>query len=224
MDIPLARLRLRNRIIGMFPGLASAWERFRFAQVELKRYETEGFGGALPPVLKRAVIRKIALQNALTSFVETGTYLGDTPWRLRDVFDEIHTIELSPVLSAFAKQRFKDFPKIHVYQGDSGELMAEVVRKLRTPTCFWLDSHWSAGFTAKAKMNCPILRELEAIFQNCNVPYAILIDDAADFGGADDYPMMEHLIEFIARHNSSLRVFVENNIVSGLPPVKQAKA
>ncbi len=221
MNIPVSKLRLRNRIVAMLPGLAAAWERFRFGQVELKRYETEGLGGALPPVLKRALIRKIALQNGLTSFVETGTYLGDTPWRLLDLFAELHTIELSPILASLARERFKRFPKVHVYEGDAGELIFDVVQRLRTPTLFWLDSHWCAGFTARAKVNCPIFRELEAIFLHSVSPYAILIDDAADFGGANDYPMLQKLLEFIAQHNSSLRVFVENNIVFAIPQVSQ---
>jgi hypothetical protein len=218
MTVPVSKLRFRNQITRVFPRLTALWERFQFARLDLRRYELEGFGGALPPILKRATIRKCVLHHGLTTFVETGTYLGDTPWRLRDLFGEIHTIELSPVLATLAKQRFKSFPKIHVYEGDAGEIISEVVQKLSSPTCFWLDSHWSAGFTARAKVNCPIFSELEGIFLRCRVPYAILVDDAADFSGANGYPTLDSLKKFILGHNSQLRVFVENNIVFAVPP------
>ena len=218
-SIWIYRLKLRNYLTDLLPSLAVARQRLRFALVDLKRYETEGFRAPLPDILKRAVLRRVALESKCATLVETGTFLGDTPWQLRDAFLEIHTVEISPVLASLAKERFKRYPFIHCYEGDSGTLLAEIVPDLKTPTLFWLDGHYSHGNTGGAEIDCPILRELETIFSHCKVPYTILIDDARTYGHDKGMPPLEMLLEFIRRHNSNLRVFVENDMIFATPTV-----
>jgi hypothetical protein len=45
---------------------------------------------------------------------------------------------------------------------------------------FWLDRHYSGGFTAKGEKDCPIIEELDAISNGSHLKHSILIDDAGD--------------------------------------------
>ncbi len=211
------QIRRRNRLLQLFPRASTVWYQFRFLSSWFKKWETTGFSAPLPPLLKRAVIRKKALDYHCTALVETGTYVGDTPWYLRDVFQEIHTIEVSPMLAQLATQRFANFPHIHTHEGDSGKLLPEIVAKLTKPTLFWLDGHYSGGATSRAGTDTPICAELETIFQLCKVPYILLIDDARNFGTDNDYPTLDFLRDFISSRVKNLQVTVENDIIFVVP-------
>ena len=217
MHITPFKIRWRNRFYRYFPHTAAFIERIRFLRVHLKRYEQVGLTLPLPGLLKRAILLRVAREQACEALVETGTYLGDTPWQLRRAFKEIHTIEVNPELAGLARERFQGYPYIHAHEGDSGKLLFTVVPGLQSPTLFWLDGHYSAGITGRAESDCPIFEELRAIFELSKTPYAILIDDARCFGVDQDYPTIEALEKFILKHNNRLTVRVENDIIFVLP-------
>lgn len=84
-------------------------------------------------------------------FIETGTHLGDTLAYLahrRGV--NTTSIELDEAYYRAAKQRFARYRNVAVSQGDSGNLLPELVRVLHTPALFWLDGHYSGGNRARA--------------------------------------------------------------------------
>lgn len=211
------RIKLRNYVYRCLPPLAVARERIKFIGVYLRRYETEGFGAPLPSILKHAIIRRVALQNHCVVLVETGTFLGDTPWHLRNRFVEIHTIEIGHELAVLAGNLFKGHSHIHVYEGNSGEVLTQIVPRLKLPTIFWLDGHYSGGLTSGAEVDCPILQELKTIFSQCKVPYTILIDDARAFGHDRGYPTLQTLLNFISKSSHKLDVSIENDIIFATP-------
>jgi len=214
MEITPSLIRRRNRIAALFPRLVLLWEQIYFARKVLPRYEKEGFAPPLPAILKRAVIRKAALDNNCKILVETGTYAGNTPWNLKELFVELHTIEISPILVQLAKERFANIPQVHVHEGDSGSVLSQVVPNLTASTLFWLDGHYSGGVTGRTSVKeYVVFRELETIFSSCKVPYVILIDDARCFGTDEDYPSIEALRDFVARKNNALKVHVESDII-----------
>jgi hypothetical protein len=116
-------------------------------------------------------------------FVETGSYQGDGIIAASLVnFEEIHSIELSPKYFQFCKKRFASAPHVHVWQGDSGVVLEEVIRNIHEPITFWLDAHFSGNDTAKGETNNPILRELEIIKNHPIKSHVIFIDDVRLFG------------------------------------------
>ncbi len=94
---------------------------------------------------KRIFIRNIAKKTYISVFIETGTYLGDTINAVKDLFDEIYSIELDTKLADRAKKIFKKYSKIHIIEGDSGKILPKLLEKINKPALFWLDAHWSEG-------------------------------------------------------------------------------
>ncbi|MDD5318599.1 MAG: hypothetical protein PHF79_02140, partial [Candidatus Pacebacteria bacterium] len=89
-------------------------------KIELKKWKA----GELkypPSIVKQQVIRKEASLQKQKTFIETGTYLGDMLYAIRNDFDKIYSIELSNELFARAQKRFKRNKHIEIINGDSGE-------------------------------------------------------------------------------------------------------
>ncbi len=66
--------------------------------------------------------------------------------------------------------------------------LPEICRKLDGPSLFYLDGHYSGGFTGRGDKDSPIIEELNAILTNTNYPFKIVIDDARLFGIDPSYP------------------------------------
>ena len=203
----------RNTFHAMAPGLADGLESARAAEKYRRAVAQTGFQLPLPQFIKRSIIKKMLLELGCRAFVETGTYLGDTPWALRADLEEIHTIELSAELAAIARRRFRHYPNIHIVEGDSGEKLLNIVPQLKQKTLFWLDGHYSAGITAQGSVNCPIFAELKTILTGCQAPWVILIDDARCFGADKDYPSIPELQTCVSQLRPTASFTVENDII-----------
>jgi hypothetical protein len=107
------------------------------------------------PAFKHRIIRDYA--TGLESFVETGTYRGDTVEAVRSMFRSVWSVELSHDLAAAASERFAAAPNVQIVEGDSGEALPGILRDLRGPTLFWLDGHWCGGDTARGDTETPLL-------------------------------------------------------------------
>jgi hypothetical protein len=173
--------------------------------------------GNPPSGFKRQVIGKYAADYGLDIMVETGTFLGEMPFAMRNTFARIVTIELSLELYADAAIRFARFPHIECLQGDSGTLLPDVIAKIQEPCLFWLDAHYSKGQTACAEIETPVSTELEVIFSHPIRNHVILIDDARLFDGTHDYPRIEDLEKSVARARPDLHFSVEHDIIRILP-------
>lgn len=89
--------------------------------------------------LAGALMRALPLEV----FVETGTFKGDTVELVKTLFNEIHSIELSPELWAKAAKRFEGHHHVRVLHGDSPEKLREMHAELRDAgVLYWLDAHW----------------------------------------------------------------------------------
>lgn len=172
-----------------------AWVNYRRKQVADK---WEKAGSVLPPhYVKEQIIRTYQKRYHCDIFVETGTCYGEMVFAVRRLFNEIHTIELDHNLAEKAKKRFPRNRHIHVHQGDSALLLPQLLAKVDKPVLFWLDAHYSGGLTAKAALNTPIVAELTTIFKHRPNGHVILIDDAREFVGKNDYPALEELKKIV---------------------------
>ena len=130
------------------------------------------------------------------------------------MFAKAYTIELDPQLYASAQQRFSTLPNVEPLQGDSGEVLRDLLKQVDMPTLFWLDGHWSGGSTAKGKFETPIKEELRAILAHpLKDKHVVLIDDARCFDGTSDYPTIEQLRAMLDEPNASLRMEVKHDII-----------
>lgn len=190
--------RVRPLLIQLQPLLATAF-----------------YKGAVPHLVKQRIIREHARRFGLRTLVETGTYMGDMVWAMRDQFDEIHSIELDPKLYAMVSKRFKRYPHVHLYQGDSAKVLADVLSGLAGPSVFWLDGHYSAGITARGEIETPVLFEISHVFRDPRRGHVILIDDARCFGYRG-YPAMAELRALTAKQGG-LSFEVDEDVIRIFP-------
>lgn len=122
----------------------------------------------------------------LDVFVEGGTYRGGTTKRMSKSFREVFTIEKSDIMHEIAKKNLKNISNITMLKGDTREHLGKILDN-NDDILFWLDAHWSGGDTYGEEDECPLLEELETIF-NYPKNYVILIDDARLFLAPPPYP------------------------------------
>lgn len=151
----------------------------------MERAMTELF---MPAEKRREVLADYGAKFDLNVFVETGTNDGETPWVLKDNFNELHTIELGSRQYRLAVERFADYPHVHCHRGDSAVVLSRVLSKISEPALIWLDGHYSGPGTAQGSKNTPVVEELEAIFRDGR-PHVVLIDDARCFYGGAENPI-----------------------------------
>ena len=172
-----------------------------------------GKTGAAPDALKERLVRDYARRYCFMTLIETGTYRGDMLAAVEGSFDVLYSIELSPELHLRAVRRFKGKPKIRLLQGDSAQVLPEVLSKLAKPALFWLDAHYSAGVTARAFADTPIRAELAAVLAHPVSGHVILIDDARQFSPEFGYPTLEELEAFVFEQCPTREFIVEHDII-----------
>ncbi|QDU60977.1 hypothetical protein Pan216_18300 [Planctomycetes bacterium Pan216] len=129
-----------------------------------------------------ALVEHVQRLLPIATFVETGTFEGDTVARICDRFEEIHTVELSEPLHQRICERFSDVEKIHPAQGDSAQYLRDRAESWRDrPVLYWLDAHWCvADHTSGDTSQCPLIGEIEAL-RHLNEQSVLIIDDARFF-------------------------------------------
>jgi hypothetical protein len=161
--------------------------------------------------------RTVSIPCATDCFIETGTYRGDMTAAMARHFGEVHSIELGEDLFERAVQRFRGQPHVHIHHGDSASVLARVLADCSDPTLFWLDAHYSAGITARADKDTPVIEELSHIFRHPVKTHVILIDDARCFDGQGGYPSLPDLAEIVARDAPQLSMSVQADIIRLVP-------
>ncbi len=128
--------------------------------------------------LSRSFVAEIAKHFALSTFVETGTFRGDTIASLRHDFDELISIEISEDLHEKACGRFATHSNIILLRGDSASQLPRALGQRGDSGAFiWLDAHYSGSETAKGAHNTPIIQEVENIRRYGTGKDVIVIDD-----------------------------------------------
>ena len=178
-----------------------------------RAWEKQGRPSPPPHIIKEELIRDYAKTFNTSILIETGTYLGDMVHAMRKAFSRIISFELDQTLATQARERFANDNHIRIIQGDSGKLLGELLATINEPCLFWLDGHYSGGITAKGALETPIKNELAAILSHRVDGHVILIDDARCFTGENDYPTLEELKNFVAKHNPHHKFSVEHDVI-----------
>jgi hypothetical protein len=171
----------------------------------------------MPPTepFKRRVIARYA--GGFPTFVETGTYQGDTVDAVRSMCAAVWSIELSPVLAERARERFAADPTVRILEGDSGVILpAKVLPNLDGPALFWLDGHWTEGAdTARGPVDTPLVAELQAILRRRERD-VILVDDVRMFG-TGHYPSLDKVAEMVRSATPARELQVADDIARVVP-------
>lgn len=154
-----------------------------------------------------------ARKHGLDVFIETGTYFGDMVKAVRPFFREVHSIELSCDLYEKAVKRFRPYPSISIYQGDSSDVLPVILKKIHSPCLFWLDGHYSEGITARGSKDTPVVEELSHILGRKTYNDVVLIDDAIFFKGSNGYPSLLEVSEQVLKQRPDFTVEVRGDII-----------
>lgn len=175
-----------------------------YLEQAIKDWADRAYAAPAPQCVKQSVLFRNNLNNA--TWVETGTYLGDTTEFLSFFSSFVHTIEPAPELYSKAKQRFLEFQNVKVHAEISEIILPQLLPALSGNVCFWLDGHYSGGNTFAGPNDTPLRIELKLISENLHrfSDTVILIDDIRLCGKLHvygDYPSLNELIDFANQNN-----------------------
>lgn len=200
--------------MNLLDRLRSKHRAYRWRKNEQRSWEKRGYNSPSPPWIKRAVILRAGVKNA--TWVETGTFLGDTTALLAKSSKKVFTIEPENTLYEQAKKRFQNESCIDVIHGLSENVFPALLPTLRGKVNFWLDGHFSGGFTHQGPIDCPVRDELSSIEKNLPLydGVVVLVDDIRCFDPLipeyADYPDIDYLVNW-ARKND-LHWHIEHDI------------
>jgi len=190
MEEPLKYFLERTTPWGTLARVHRQWQ----LRQKFRRWEKAGAVPPLPNWGKQQVVVEYVRQFAPAVFIETGTYKGKMVYAVMPHVKEIYSVELDPIHCRNARKRFSGYANIHILQGQSGEVLPEIVKEIQQPCLFWLDAHWSGGSTAKGELETPIVQEMACILNHpCASRHVVLVDDARCFTGQNDYPTLQTL-------------------------------
>ncbi len=180
-------------------------------------------GGSIRPDF----LKELQLICKAECFIETGTYLGDTSDAAGRIFSEVCTVELSRELYEKAIERFRDRKNIHLYQGDSANVLPEMLKRAKGKAVLWLDAHYSKGATVETGKNTPIMEELKVVRDLSAKDAVILIDDVINFqhvasdqreySSLTGYPSLQEICEIIREIDEGYNFAVMGNIFLAYP-------
>jgi len=201
----------------LFISAFFAWRKRRKIAKEIGKWIKKGKPNPPPHPIKQQTLLEFSAKYGLTLLIETGTFYGEMVEAMKHSFDHIISIELSEDLYKKACEKFKHDRNIEVLWGDSGKVLATLIKKIDRAALFWLDGHYSAGETAKGEKDTPIFEELNAILSKPNIGNVIIIDDARCFGTDPSYPSLNQIEAFVFSKNPNLTVSVKDDSIRIIP-------
>lgn len=176
----------------------------RHRRREISQWVARGCPAPSPPFIKRDVLQRNGIAGA--TWVETGTFLGDTTEFLSRIASKVISIEPEPNLHRDAVARFRGRANVELHKGLSEEIFPAVLPTLTGDVCFWLDGHFSSGLTHKGPKDTPIVDELFHIQNSLRglAKVVVFVDDMRCFEPSNiefkEYPDRGVLVDW-ARAN-----------------------
>ena len=168
-----------------------------------------------------ATRQDVLTRNGLfdATWVETGTYLGDTTEFLSRIAKMVYSIEPGPQLFADARKRLAHLANVELFNGLSEDVLPALLQELSGDVCFWLDGHYTDESTHKGPQDTPIVDELACIAENISSMgnVVVLIDDVHLFNGEKHiygaYPKIEDVMDWAIDHEMNWHI--EHDIFIG---------
>ncbi|MBS2027837.1 MAG: hypothetical protein JST54_08050 [Deltaproteobacteria bacterium] len=123
------------------------------------------------------------LHNAfkVETFVETGTFRGQTTEWASGIFSKVYSVEAQPEIYAQTTARLSARTNITIRNTDTRSFLRELVPTLKGPAVFWLDAHWcGSAETHGSQDECPLTDELRFIGES-PLAHFVFVDDARLF-------------------------------------------
>ncbi len=169
-----------------------------------------------PHLLKQRTVREYAQRYDLHVLVETGTYYGEMVAAMKARFAEIYSVEFDSQLAQRAAKKFARWPHIHILEGDSQQLLPDLLKRLRPPALFWLDAGYY-GWAGLQGDKQRLTSEFEAILGHTIKEHVILMDDARGLNGENGAPTVPQLKQRIEAEFPGRMVEVKHDILRITP-------
>ena len=164
----------------------------------MARWVWQGWPNPAPVRVKR----KVLLRNASidSTWIETGTYFGETASYLatKTGAKKVISLEPSTELYAFAKTKWRKIQNLQILNESSESGFAKVFQGLSGNINFWLDGHNSGDVTFLGDSISPIQIELSVIADNLAQlgAVSIFVDDVRLFKGTGGYPRLFEIVSW----------------------------
>jgi hypothetical protein len=140
-------------------------------------------------------------------FIESGTLYGDTIDLMKPYFTNIHSIEINTRLFLDALKKYKTDVNIFIWNGDSPDIIPQILKLVKTSAVFWLDGHASGPLPGGRYGGCPLVHELLAIKEHNIKTHTIFIDDIRLFGCAEwDYVSKQSVLDVLFEINPNYTI------------------
>jgi hypothetical protein len=183
-------------------------------RMQAKQWRRRLYDVPAPQKVKWAVLERHAIPGA--TWVETGTYKGDTTEFLAARAPMVYSVEPADALYQAVKMRFKNCRNVKLLHGPSETIFPSLVKQLRGDVCFWLDGHASGGDTFQGVSATPVMKELQEIEASLHSFSSIIVfvDDMRCFDPAipeyADYPSRAALVQWAERQG--MKWHIEHDI------------
>ena len=174
-------------------------------------YMKTGCSNPIPPFIKHKLLMRHGIIGS--TWVETGTFIGQTTRYLAKRFPMVHTIEASQDCINIAKLLSNRFAKkIKFHEGTSEQCLDEICSSLSGNVCFWLDAHYSSGITYKGDVKTSISSELKTIEKNITKfdSIVVIIDDLLACHLDSNYPSLDEYVDWAKKNK--LQWHIEHDI------------
>jgi hypothetical protein len=179
-----------------------------------KDWADREFAAPSPQFIKQKVLLRNGLRDA--TWVETGTFMGDTTSVLSKVAKMVYSIEPEPTLCSKAEQKFRNTSNVKIIKGLSEDVLPKLLPTISGNICFWLDGHYSAGITFRGPQDTPVIDELRAIGENITKldKIVVMVDDVRCFDPGNPefsaYPPVDFLVDWARKY--SLTWHIEHDV------------
>lgn len=171
-----------------------------FPLAPLRKWRQSLFAMPAPTEVKWSVLARHG--GPSDTWIETGTFLGDTTEFLSRTAKHVFSIEPGDALAQEAMTRFASRNNVTVIHGLSEEHLGDLLDSVSGPISLWLDGHYSAGVTFQGPSDTPIrseLSEIEARIEKLH-QLTVCIDDVRCFDPANprysSYPTRSWLVNW----------------------------
>lgn len=145
-----------------------------------------------PAIAKRRHLLNTLKSRGHRTFVEAGTYKGETAAFFIPHTDQVFSVELHDGLYSAARKRFANHPNVILIHGDSLVEIPKIVANCSTPPLVYLDGHFSGPGTAEGKEMEPAVSTLRRLADVTPAGTTIVIDDLRLFGsGLAGFPQLD---------------------------------
>jgi len=123
--------------------------------------------------------------------VETGSGCGGGIQNaLKYGFKEVYSVEINDKLHGFCVNLFRSKKNVHLYLGDSLDVLPKILSKINISATFLLDAHVTSKKDLHGKAFCPVIEEIEMAVRH-SVKYGfvhkIIVDNLKYFSGKIDF-------------------------------------